>query len=218
MSDKEFTPALGFQAITPLYDLAVGLLTREDAWRAELVRLVAPQPNQSILDVGCGTGSLMARIGLHEPRARLIGLDPDPNVLAIARRKLDKLGLTASWRQGFLDDQAVAAIGRVTKVVSSLVFHQTSVDEKRRILTNMRRILGDGGALYIADYGEQRTNSMRVLFRLTVQMLDGVSDTQPNADGCLPKLIRAAGFGDVKEHRVILTATGSISLYEAISG
>ncbi len=56
---------------------------------------------------------------------------------------------------------------------------------------------------------------MRLLFRLTVQTIDGIEDTQPNADGALPELLKLAGFADVLEIEVIPTLTGSISLYRA---
>lgn len=55
---------------------------------------------------------------------------------------------------------------------------------------------------------------MRALFRL-VQWIDGFADTQPNADGVLPDLMREAGFIDVTESHVFATATGSISIYAA---
>ena len=79
----------------------------------------------------------------------------------------------------------------------------------------MRMTLKPEGRLFIADYSAQRTALMRRLFRATVQSIDGVADTQPNADGVLPTLIADAGFGEVEELRVIPTATGSISILKA---
>ena len=57
-SSKTYTPALGFRALTPLYDLAISGFTREGRWRPSLVRRVAPRPHERIVDVGCGTGTL----------------------------------------------------------------------------------------------------------------------------------------------------------------
>ncbi|WP_227980678.1 hypothetical protein [Nocardia spumae] len=146
MSEQPFTPALGRFAPTRLYDGVVAL-TRERVWRSLAVMYVAPR----------------ARV---EPGARIIGVDPDPEVLAVARRK----GESA--------------------------------------------VLRPGGKLVIADYGRQRTASMRAAFRV-VQFADGRADTQPNAEGILPRLMAEAGFRDVREAEVVPTVTGSISVYVA---
>ncbi|MFF4452186.1 class I SAM-dependent methyltransferase [Streptomyces goshikiensis] len=47
---------------------------------------VAPRPDDVIVDVGCGTGSLALLLPRVEPRARVIGVDPDREVLAMALR------------------------------------------------------------------------------------------------------------------------------------
>jgi hypothetical protein len=49
-----------------------------------------------------------------------------------------------------------------------------------------------------------------------VQYIDDFEDTQPNADGILPALIKDAGFASIEEIAVIPTVTGSISLYRAV--
>jgi hypothetical protein len=103
----------------------------------------------------------------------------------------------------------------VNKIACSLVFHQVSLTEKRAGLSSMYSALGPGGELHVADYGLQRTRLMRRLFRI-VQHGDGYENTQPNADGILPSLMKEAGFAQVKETSVIPTLTGSISLYQAI--
>lgn len=59
----------------------------------------------------------------------------------------------------------------------------------------------------------QRTWLMRTLFRGFIQNLDGRENTEPNARGVLPDLMKAAGFKDVKETMVFPTPSGSISLY-----
>lgn len=211
-SNESYTPALGRREWTGLYDLAIALMTREGRWRNALVAQCAPRGDETILDVGCGTGSLLALIARRAPGAHLIGIDPDPEVLERARRKL--AGAKVEFLRGFARDADMIGQARADKVVSSLVFHQTPMAEKRAGFAAMFRVLRAGGEMHVADYGLQRTPLMRRLFR-QVQRLDGFENTEPNARGGLPELMGEAGFAEVAERRVIPTPTGSISLYSA---
>ena len=211
---QDFTPALGYRALTPLYDLAIALLTRERTWRRALLAELDPKPGERILDIGCGTGNFALLIKKAEPAAAVVGLDPDGQVLARARRKACRAGAEITFMEGFCDAGVLRRIGLVDKVVSSLVLHQVPLAEKARILATARELLVPGGSIHIADYGLQRSRLMRWLFRI-VQRLDGVDNTEPNARGILPELLRRAGFAGIDERRVIPTATGSISLLGA---
>ena len=212
MSDETFTPALGRLAPARFFDYVVAM-TRERLWRGLTVMHLAPRPGDTILDVGCGTGSLALLAARVEPQAAITGLDPDPEILAVARGK-DAEG-RVRWLTG-LGDALVDSVGAesMDAVTSSLVLHQCPLAVKRAILASMFAVLRPGGRLVIADYGLQRTKLMRFAFRF-VQFADGKTDTQPNADGIVPELISAAGFIDVGEAEVIPTVTGSLSIYVA---
>ena len=216
MNDKdEFVPALGRKELTWAYDSMVALLTRESTWRGLLLSVLDPQPDDIIVDVGCGTATLAIMIKHRSPQARVIGLDPDAQILRIARRKAMKVGVTIELIE--TEARRLADVihqHRPNKVVSSLVFHHLPLEGKRAALAAILAALTPGGRLNIADYGLQRTSLMRRLFRL-VQHLDGFETTQPNADGLLPELMTEVGFDAVKESAIVLTPTGSISLYEA---
>ncbi|MDP1630246.1 MAG: class I SAM-dependent methyltransferase [Caulobacter sp.] len=217
IDEPSFTPAAGHHWLTPFYDLGLAALTRERRWRDALIAQIRPLRDDVIADLGCGTGSLLVRMAAVQPDATLIGLDPDPAVLALARAKLVRAGAKAELRQGFGRDANQVLSGRAaTKIVSSLVFHQVPMAEKSAALAAAYAAMSPGGELHIADYGLQRTPLMRGLFRATVQKLDGFENTQPQAEGVLPELIVAAGFNEVEETRVIPTLSGSISLIRAI--
>jgi ubiquinone/menaquinone biosynthesis C-methylase UbiE len=212
-NQRDFTPAV---PLLCAYDLIVAAFTRESKWRAALLRQLDPQPSDIIADIGCGTGSFLALIGKSVKSVSLIGIDPDSRILLRAGRKFAAAGLTARFSQGYLRESRTLLAGAgVNKIVSSLVFHQVPLAEKHAGLAGIFSVLGPGGELHIADYGLQRTYLMRCLFSF-VQCVDGYIDTQPNADGILPVLMKETGFAQVEETTVIPTPTGSISLYRAI--
>ena len=212
-------PAQDFTPAVPLlwtYDLIIAAFTRESRWRGALLRQLNPRPSDVIADLGCGTASFLTLLGKNARPAQMIGIDPDQRILAKARGKLAAAGIPATLKQGYLRDAGTVLVETgVNKIVSSLVFHQVPLAEKRAGLAAVFSALQPGGELHIADYGLQRTRLMRFLFR-NVQRVDGFVDTQPNADGIIPRLMKEAGFSGVEETAVIPTLTGSISLYRAI--
>lgn len=215
---RDFVPALGRPELTASYDRVIAVMTREKRWRGQLLKLVAPQESETIVDVGCGTGTFAIMLKMACPDARVVAIDPDPQVLEIARGKALAADLTIDWRQGFGDDFShIVPNGAADKVVSSLVLHQCPPNVKRSILAAMHTALRPSGLIAIADYGAQRSLLMRLLFR-QVQALDGFENTQPNADGVVPRLMAEVGFENVQELRVVPTPTGSISLYAATVG
>lgn len=213
--ERAFTPALG-RGPTRLYDAALRVFARERRWRGAVIDAVAAATPTAVLDVGCGTGTLAIGMASRIPGALVAGLDPDTEALAIAERKAASVGPHVDWRIGFASDAALdGRAGAFDVVTCTLVLHQVPLAGKAAGLSAMLAALRPGGRLVLADYSEQRTPLMRALFRLTVQRIDGREDTQPNADGVLPRLIAEAGFADVAESMVIPTPSGSISIFTA---
>jgi ubiquinone/menaquinone biosynthesis C-methylase UbiE len=217
LTEQGYVPALGRPELTRAYDLVLALVAREGRWRRMLLDALDPRDGELIVDIGCGTGSQAIAIKKKRPGARVIGIDPDPNVLDIARAKAKAAGVEIEWRQG-LGGQAADLIGEgvADAVISSLVLHQCDVPVKGEILRAMARLAKPGARVLIADYGRQR-GPMRLLFRM-VQAVDGFERTEFNAVGALPGLMRASGLSEVTERNRIATLTGSISLYVTRAG
>ena len=214
-TNRDFVPALGKSGSLDRYDAAIALMTREKRWRSDLVRFVDPKPGERIVDIGCGTGTLAIALKAAAPASNLLAVDPDPAVLEIARAKADAASADIRWFEAMGDElDAIDALQHCDKIVSSLVLHQCPMDVKQAIAAQMFRLLKPGGTLFIADYGEQRSLLMRMLFR-QIQLLDGFEYTEPNAKGCVPEILTDAGFEAVEEVKIIPTPTGSISIYRA---
>ena len=209
---RPHTPPLGHKALTPLYDLAIALLTRERKWRRAFIEDIGPKPNDKIIDIGSGTGSLAVAIHTVSPQTAYLGIDPDEDAVRRAKAKNERKKSNAKFEVGYFSSDAHFAKPAPDKIISSLVLHQVPLLEKQRILEEIYQALKPGGFVHIADYGQQK-GLMRFLFRATVQALDGVEDTQPNADGIVPQLLNDAGFADVVEVERIPTPTGTISIY-----
>jgi ubiquinone/menaquinone biosynthesis C-methylase UbiE len=209
------TPPLGFAALTPFYDRAIAGLTRESVWRTRLVSHIDAKPGERILDIGSGTGSLAIAVTAAEPGCLFRGIDPDETAVAAARKKAALAGSMATFEVGRFGGRPAEDSERADKIVCSLVLHQVPLAEKRRLLGVMLDWLKPAGRLLIADYGLQPTFALRMAFRLTVQLLDGRADTQPNAEGVLPSLIEAAGFRNQVILDAVDTATGRIEIIRA---
>lgn len=208
----DFTPALGLRLLTPFYDLAIAAFTREGTWRSALLAQVAPQAKARIVDIGYGTGTFTRAMKRAEPDAEVIGVDPDAEVLAKARTRAAAEGLAISYVEGLFDTDFVAAHGPFSVITSSLVFHQVPLAGKSDIFRAAFSGLEPGGLIHVADYGVQPDPLMRFLFRNTVQRIDGFEDTEHNARGVLPNLMRGAGFDPVEETTCIYTPSGAITL------
>lgn len=211
--DRTFTPALGEHGPTGSYDKVIAIMTRERRWRGRMLSELSPNPGQTILDIGSGTGSFAILVKQACPDAHVIAIDPDPEVRHLAEMKAKTANVAINFLTAFGDDE----IGSITPesidvVTCSLVLHQCPFDVKVGILENAYRLLRPSGRLLISDYGKQRTPLMSMLFN-QVRMVDGYEDTKANKDGQIPDMIVAAGFYAVEELKVTPTPTGSISLY-----
>jgi ubiquinone/menaquinone biosynthesis C-methylase UbiE len=75
----------------------------EATLRERLVEQATLEPGQRLLDLGCGTGSLLIAIRKQWPSVRAVGLDDDAGLLVMARRKAASAGVNVHLVAGSRD-------------------------------------------------------------------------------------------------------------------
>lgn len=211
---RDFVPALRFAFLTPWYDRLVSLTVREDRMKSSLLTLADVVPGERVLDLGCGTGTLLLRLASRVPGARIAGVDADPAMLRQAQAKATAAGISLDLAPAWADALPFAD-GSFDVVLSSLFFHHLQPNDKRRSLREVLRVLRPGGRVLIADFSRPASWVGRAAFHL-VRLLDGYANTRDHAEGRLPELMRDAGFVDVSTLHSLGVPVGRIGLYRGI--
>jgi len=99
---RTYLPAAGRDSLLPLYDLMTRLMGADQA-RIGLLNRAQIRPGHRVLDIGCGTGTLLIQLKRLYPETDAVGLDPDPKALARARRKGARAAVSIHLDQGFGD-------------------------------------------------------------------------------------------------------------------
>jgi ubiquinone/menaquinone biosynthesis C-methylase UbiE len=128
----------------------------------ELLNALRGVKNPSILDLGCGTGSLLTRIHQALPDAELFALDLSPFYLMEARRRLAHVP-----RASFLlenAEQIRVSPQRFDVVVSIGLFHELPRLVRRAVLSEVRRVLKPGGLFVLSDALQVEDHSLSEYF------------------------------------------------------
>jgi ubiquinone/menaquinone biosynthesis C-methylase UbiE len=213
MDRGPYVHALHYSALTRFYDTLIKVTLREERIKGALVGQLELADGHRVLDLGCGTGTLAIMIKSASPGTKVIGLDGDEEVLRIAEQKAEHGGVRIEWRRG-MSFEPPFPDGSFDRIVSSLLFHHLSRDDKLRTLARARSLLAKGGRLHVLDWGEAGSFWMRAAF-LSVQLLDGFSTTSDNVKGLLMEHMRASGFSSVTEVERARTVFGTLSYYRA---
>ncbi len=117
-----------------------------EATLKQTLKRVDLQAGERLLDIGCGTGALLAALEKRHPNAILAGVDPTRGMLDLAEKRLSKkVHIEQSWAEKLpFEDESFDVI------VSCSMFHY--IREPMVALKEMMRVLKPAGSLVITDW------------------------------------------------------------------
>jgi ubiquinone/menaquinone biosynthesis C-methylase UbiE len=137
------------------YDLLAWLLLkgRERAFREKIVTLARVARGDSILDVGCGTGTLAILAKKRAGAAGAVhGIDASPEMIARARSKARSAGVDVAFENAVVE--ALPFADRTFDLVlSTLMLHHLPRAGREQCAREMRRVTKPGGRVVVVDFG-----------------------------------------------------------------
>jgi ubiquinone/menaquinone biosynthesis C-methylase UbiE len=205
----QFLPGMGHPALTPFYDSFARLVARESTFKRRLVERLGLRAGQRALDIGSGTGTLAIMIAEARPGVEVMGIDPDEEMLARARKKSEAAGLRIDFENASATELPFAD-GSFDRVTSTLMAHHLPTSAKEQMFAEVRRVLKPAGELHLVDIGPARSAVARSLQRLLRPHV-----LEDNLDGKLPSMMAAAGLVDIAEQDRVVTVFGPLVFWRA---
>jgi len=167
-----------------------------------------------VLEIGCGTGAVTARLASRG--ARITALDQNPEMLSRAQERLANAEPPVRWLERTASEIDGLAEASFDAVVASLSLSEMSRSERSFVLCQARERLRGGGVLVVADEVSPRRPWARAVQRLTwapqallAWLLVGTV-SRPIED--LTGEVTAAGFAVRSERRLL---AGSLAVLVA---
>ena len=154
-----------FDSVASRYELVNHLFSawRDRAWRRTAVRLAGVGPDDTVLDVGCGTGGfLRAFAAVADPPRRLVGGDFSHGMLREAtRRGRSRRGCWFHWVEA---DALRLPLASESFTVACCAFGVRNFQDLDTGLREMWRILRTGGRIVILEFTRPKSRAFRAIY------------------------------------------------------
>lgn len=132
-----------FRWAAPIYDLTMNLVGHGSTLD-KLVKRIEPEPGESLLDLGGGTGQLLDFL---PPNMKVTLVDSSENMLAQARKKESNQKVKYVRARG--DDMPLADNSCDYVVIADALHHFSRVEET---IEEVKRVLKPKGEIYILEF------------------------------------------------------------------
>jgi ubiquinone/menaquinone biosynthesis C-methylase UbiE len=136
------------------YDALAAAITlgRDRQLRERLVQLARIAAGESVLDVGCGTGTLaLAAKRAVGTEGSVVGVDASPDMVALATAKAARSRSDVTFRAAAAERLPFAG-ATFDVVLSTLMLHHLPAPLRRECVREARRVLEPGGRMLAVDF------------------------------------------------------------------
>ncbi len=202
----------GLDTLADLSERFVQWASPERAYVTEILRLISLKSGDRLLDIGCGSGDLLAMAAVQEPGAILVGLDPNEDALELASHKIPGTIHAAELYQGVaetlpFEDESFDI------VCATRLFARLDARTRASALRECWRVLRPGGRLLVADWA-QEPSGLEALVTYPWRLL---RDTFLSDSGTptISEAIAIARFHPAEPRWRFRTAVGVLEMLEA---
>lgn len=189
-----------FDSISPRYDLLNHVLSLgiDRSWRRKLVRMLRRSGAVGILDEATGTGDLAIMMAGKIPTVKVTGTDISEGMLRVGHGKIARSGLgeRVALRQ---EDAENLSFADGTFDAVTVAFGVRNFENIPAGLSEMHRVLKNGGRVYILEFGQPRNKIFGALYRFyfhrILPWLGGVISKERNAYRYLPESVDGFPYG-----------------------
>jgi len=187
-------PALGKDRLTPFFDFLIEVVGLGTSFKKKVLERTQLKNSERLLDVGCGTATLLIAAKSRYPDSQVIGIDADDRVLDIARKKIQDNNLKVEVVQARAEHLPFPS-SSFDVVVSTLIFHHLPTEIKQLAMREIYRVLRQDGRFLSADFGKPEGVLLKIFFALaTLIQSDEARYLQDNKKGKLPLFLEEADF------------------------
>lgn len=148
------------------YDILVAVMTlgRERRFRERLLEPAHLEPGESVLDIGCGTGTLAIAAKRQVGASAVVcGIDPSPEMIARAKRKASRARMDIAFE--IANAQSLPfADARFDVVTSTVMLHHLRRTARVDAIVEARRVLKPGGRLLVVDFVQRSGKGLHAHF------------------------------------------------------
>ena len=155
-----------FDNIAPTYDKLnhIMSLNIDRMWRRRVMRIVRRAKAHKIMDVATGTGDLAIAMAKRVDRTQILGVDLSEEMLAVARRKIEKQGLEERIMLEKGDAENLSMVASESIDAVTVAFGVRNFENIERGLSELYRTLKPGGKLVVLEFSMPNNRLVRWVY------------------------------------------------------